>query len=349
MDSLLHNHITYRVCNKYSGTVGSVHLPLLLALKAILLSTAGISQPIMDNEAVTAFKRFLATPPCYSKILYSEADCSNSIIRSYYAVVCGDNYVYRTLEGSPNIDLPISTTNRNHSSIYVARWGNVRWMIAGYDLTIQTGQSDDLRVPDGSLYVNEILTLGFQHVQAGTFVWRGNHFEVKPSLLARELGVTENFRGEIVIEQGRVKKVIIKTAGVSEFQYDDSVTNIPMGLPSTISRLMPDGRCYKRFLIHNLTAANGQEELAAIFDPKQRIQPEIAVIHSLSNDVETVTDAQNPQLRKEVLAEQLIDFAHLTRQERARQSFLRRTFQVVLFLLVGFGVWRLYTQLIAAK
>lgn len=333
--------------NKHFALFCTMHLPLLITWTAILTSQTCLSQQssiATDDDAVTAFKRYLATPPCYSRVLFSEADCDNNVTRSYYAAVCGDNYVYRTLDGNPNIDFPISITNRNRSSIFVGRWGGMRWAIAGYNLTVQTGQSGSLRVPDGSVYVNEILTLGFQHVQAGTFVWRGNHFDVKPSLLARELGVTENLTGEIIIEQGRVKRMIIKTAGVSEFQYDDSVTNIPMGLPSIISRLMPDGHCYKRFFLHNLTAASRQEELATIFDPKQRIQPEIAVIHSLSNDVETVTDAQNPELRKGILAEQLVDFAHLTSQERARRSFLRRTFQVVLFLLVGFGVWRLWTR-----
>lgn len=304
-----------------------------------------------DSEAVTAFKRHLATPPCYSKILFADADCSNNVTRSYYAAVCGDNYVYRTLDGNEHIDLPVSITNRNRSSIYVGRWGDMRWAIAGYDLTIQTQSSLMPGSPDGSSYVfvNELLTFGFQHVQAGTFVWNGNHFVAKPSLFARELGVTENFVGEIVVEDDRVKRMIIQTAGVSEFGYDDPATNIPKGLPSTISRLTLDGHCYKRILIRNMTEASSHGELALLFDPHKRIQPEIAVIRVLSNGVETVTSAQDPQMRKEMLAEQLADFTHLTRRELAKRSFVQRTFLVIIVLLVGFGVWRVWKQRSAVR
>lgn len=284
----------------------------------VISSVHGISSDDLmnDSQAVIAFKKYLATPPCYSKILFSEADCSNNVTRNYYVAICGDNYVYRTLYGGENVDLPVSVTNRNRSSIYVGRWGDMHWAIAGYDLTIAIKPLPAQPRPDGSSYVfvNELLTLGFQHVQAGTFVWNGRYFEVKPSVFARELGRTENYSGEIIVEGGVVKKMIVKTAGISEFQYDNSVTNIPYGLPSVITRLTPEGRCVSRWIIHEMIAANSSDT-SILFDPKQRIQPDIAVIRVISNGIERIATAQNPQMRNNLLREQLADFAPLSQRE----------------------------------
>jgi hypothetical protein len=36
---------------------------------------------IGEEEAVARFKKHLASPPCYSRILYSEVSCSNTVIR----------------------------------------------------------------------------------------------------------------------------------------------------------------------------------------------------------------------------------------------------------------------------
>lgn len=299
-----------------------------------------------DTQAVVAFKRHLATPPCYSKILFSEADCNNNIVRRYYVAICDENYVYRSLYGNENVDLPISISNRNRSSVYVGRWRDMHWAIAGYDLTIEIQPSPTRPAPDGSSYVfvNELLTFGFQHVQAGTFVWRGDHFVAKPSLFARELGQTENFTGKIIVEDGLVKRMIVEKAGVSEFQYDDSTTSIPHGLPSVISKITADGHCTSRWLIHNMTKASA-EETAALFDPNQRIHPELVAIRVISNGVETVAKAQNPQMRKEILAEQLADFVSLTQRVAARRSFIQRTFMLVVFLLLVSGIWYLWKHI----
>ncbi len=321
------------------GYIKKTYLTIISTIKVCMIPAIA-ADIISDTQAVTAFKRHLATPPCYSKILYSEADCNNNIVRRYYAAICDENYVYRSLHRNENVDLPISMSNRNWSSVYVGRWRDMHWAIAGYDLTIETQPSPAKPAPDGSSYVfvNELLTFGFQHVQAGTFVWNGNYFVAKPSRFARELGQTENFTGKIVVEAGVVKKMIVEKAGVAEFQYDNSITTLPHGLPSVISKLTPDGHCTARWLIHEMTKAS-TEETATLFDPKQRIQPGLAAIRVISNGVETVIQPQNSQMRKEILAEQLADFVTLTQREAARRSFIRKTFMIVIFLLFGSGIW----------
>lgn len=318
-----------------------------LAIWAIISALEIIAaDPVNNIQAVIAFKKHLSTPPCYSRILFSEADCSNNVTRSYYVAICGDNYVYRTLYGGENIDLPVSVTNRNRSSVYVGRWGDMHWAIAGYDLTIAVNPLPAQPLPDGSSYVfvNELLTFGFQHVQAGTFVWNGRYFEAKPSVFARELGQTENLSGEIIVEGGVVKRMIVNTAGVSEFQYDTSGTNIPYGLPSIISRLTPDGRCTSRWIIHDMIKAV-PSDTAMLFDPKHRIQSDIAVIRVISNGVERIATAQNPQLRNNLLREQLADFVPLTQRELGRRSFVRSAFGVLVVLLTGLGIWRMHKKL----
>lgn len=298
-----------------------------------------------DSQAVLAFKKHLSTIPCFSKIVFSEADCQNNIIRSYYAAVCGLNYVYRTLDGKGDIDLPVSATNRNRSSIYVGRYGDMHWAIAGYDLTISIKPPADHLAPDGSCYVfvNEILTFGFQAVQAGTFVWRGNTFAAKPSQFARELGDTDNFTGEIHIEAGVVKKMIVHKDGMSEFSYATNGADVPHGLPLVVTRLAPDGSCRGRWIIHSMIPAN-REASDVHFDPYQRIQSDIAMVRVISNGVEYITHAQDQQLRNKVLTEQLADFAHLKKPMLAKQTFVQKAFLVVLVLLLGLGGWYFWRQ-----
>ena len=301
----------------------------------------------VDSEAVVAFKRHLATPPCYSRILYSAADCSNTVLRSYYAACCGDNYVYRQLTGYENIDLPVSYTNRNHSLVFGGRLGDTHWAIAGYDLNIDLQPALGRPPADGSLYVylNELLSFGSQHVQAGTFVWQGNHFEAQPSRFSQELGISKAFTGEIFLESGRVKRMVVKTSGIWDYGYDDAVTNIPVGLPTTITQVAQNGRCVSRFLIQRMTPGDPLGT-TALFDPKRQIDPEITILHTVSNGIETVTGAQNP-LVMQISVEELAPFA---RKEMARRSLIKRAVLWSVFTpSIGLALWLLWKKGRAGK
>ena len=298
--------LTYRQCYKHNMKSQSGNKRVIQALTRLVVFGHITLQPygansLTDSPDVAAFKRHLATIPCYQEIIFSESDCNNNITRTYYAAVCGADYAYRSLEGQPDLSLPISATNRNRSSIYVGRYGDKHWRIAGYDLFIDSSGNTKAMSVDGSSYVfvNEVMSFGFQHVQAGTFVWQGDHFTVKPSQFARELGQNEDFQGRIVVEGGRVKRMIIDGAGICDYEYGNEGEEVPRGLPIKISRITAEGYCFSRLVIHRLIPQAGKTA-SDLFDPYQRIQPDIAKVSLVSNAAVVTIHPKNPKLRNTI-------------------------------------------------
>lgn len=327
----------------------TVRISWIFLVLLCLVAALRAAEPALavDSEAVVAFKRYLATPPCYSRILYSTADCSNNVLRSYYAACCGDNYVYRQLTGFENIDLPVSHTNRNHSPIFGGRLGDTHWAVSGYTLNIDLQPAPGRPPPDGSLhvYLNQLLSFGSQHVQAGTFVWQGNHFEAQASRFSQELGVSGIFTGEIFVEAGRVKRMVVKGSGIWDYGYDNSSTNIPKGLPTTITQVKQDGRCVSRFIIQRMTPGDRTGD-SALFDPKRQIDPQITILQVVSNGIETVTGAQNP-LVKQITEEEL---GPLARKEIARRSRIQKAVLWSVFTpSIGLALWLLWKKHRAVK
>src|SRR5882724_1873534 len=192
-----------------------------------------------DEDMVEAFKQYLGNPPCFSRVIYSEVSCNNTVSRTEVGGWCGDSFFLRELTGSENLDLPVSINNRNQSTLYVGRLGDTRWQIAGYNLSISVqpnlakpdayaGMSDSMQVMLGAVF-----SLGSQHIQPGTFVWSGNKFKVQASPFAKQMGA-EEFDGEIVVADGKVTRMIVKGSGIWDYKYS-TTTNIPAGLPSEIT------------------------------------------------------------------------------------------------------------------
>ena len=245
-----------------------------------------------QDDAVEAFKKHLSSPPCFSKILYSEASCNDTVSQSFHAAYCGNSFFLRSLTGKENIDLPVSNTNRNRSTLYVGRLGDTRWQIADYQTTISilpdilkpdpyTDMSDSLQMSVGG-----IISLSSQHILPGTFVWSGNKFICKGTRFAAQFGYSE-FHGEIVVEGGFVTKMTIPGAGMWGYKYSQS-PNIPFGLPSEIISLGPHDVCLSKVLVQAMIVGNPSDELS-IFDPKGLVDSSLAVPRVLSNSVEIVS------------------------------------------------------------
>lgn len=298
-----------------------------------------------EEAAITKFKEHLSTPPCYSKILYSEASCNNTLIRSFHAACCRDSFFLRQLTGFENIDLPVSFTNRNKSPLYVGRLGDTRWQIAGYDLSLAvqavpdkadpiTGMSDAMKVMFGGM-----LCLGSQHVQPGTFVWNGNKFTAQATEFAKNFGYKQ-FEGEIIVESGLVSKMIVKGSGMWKYTYSNQSTNIPFGLPAEIIELGSDEKCQAKIVVQEMAPGDPLNE-PMLFDPKNRIDPTIAIVHIYSNNVQTVETNENP-LVTQINMEEVAPFAH--RLEVRRHKIRIYTVIVIVGITISFLLWMVWKR-----
>jgi hypothetical protein len=242
------------------------------------------------DDAVEAFKAYLAHPPCISKIIYSEASCNDTVSRTVVGGMCEDSFYIRQLMGSENLNAPISLTNRNQSVLYVGRLGDTRWQIAGYKLTLSiqpnlskpdpyAGMSDGMKT-----VLNGVVNLGSQHVQPGTFVWAGNKFTAKASSWARQFGA-ESFQGEIVVAEGLVKRMAITGSGTWDYKYSGA-TNLPLGMPSEIICGGSD-HCTSKIFIKEIIPSIPSDEMK-VFDPKERIDGAITTLSVYSNSIQIV-------------------------------------------------------------
>ena len=251
-----------------------------------------------SEDAVETFKNYLATPPCISRIVYSEVSCKNTVSRTLAAGRCGSSFYVRELMGSENLNLPISITNRNQSPLYVGRLGDTRWQIAGYNTTISvdpnlskpdsyTGMSDSMQTMVGGIF-----SLGSQHVQPGTFVWSGNKFKAKASPLAEQFGYKE-LDGEIVVAGGVVTSMIINGSGTWKYTYATSA-NLPVGLPSEIESIYGGGNdtCISKVIIREMIPAKLSDELN-VFDPRSHIDNSVTILKVLSNSIVVIQPVEN--------------------------------------------------------
>jgi hypothetical protein len=310
----------------------------MLAILCALIDARLLAQ----NDAVQAFKTFLSTTPCYSRIIYSELSCSNTLQRNWFAGYCGDNFFARDLTGFENPELPISATNHNRSAIYVGRYGETRWEFGGYDLILSIQPNPTQPDPIAAASDNEqcilgaVLTFGSQHVVPGSFIWSGNTFHAKPSKLAQQYGA-RRFDGTIYVKEGRVVRMTVKQSGTWEYRYSPS-SKVPLGVPSDIICVDENGKCLYQIHISEISSVTDTARLA-VFDPKTKIEQNVTVLEVLSNGVEVVKPHEN-QLVTQILKEEMRPFVKAEMERRSRRRIL--IVAVLLIFTAGFGImlWR---------
>lgn len=276
---------------------------ILLLLTLFHFSNLG-ARGTEDN--VEAFKRFLSTPGCFSKIIFSEATCNDVVSRTYHAGWCDGSFFLRQLSGFENINLPISTTNRNRSPLYVGSLVDTRWQIAGYKLSMSI--QPNVLNPDGyaamsdsmQIFTGAILSFGSQHVQPGTFVWSGNKFRAEASQLGKRYGYS-TFFGEIAETNGFVSTMTIEGSGTWSYRYGND-TKLPVGVPSEIITPGTNNGCVKKFIIRELVTRK-PDEVYDVFDPTRQIEPAVTVRSTWSNSLEIVKAVENPLVTAMVVEE----------------------------------------------
>jgi hypothetical protein len=298
----------------------------------IALEVAAISA-MADEDAVAAFKKHLSSPPCFSRIIYSEVSCNDTVSRTIYAAYCGDSFFIRQLTGSENIDLPIGASNRNSSPMFVGRMGDARWQIAGFGLTISqqpdaaradpyAGMSDDMRCVVGG-----IVGLSSQHLVPGSFVWNGNHFKAKASSIAAQFNVQE-FEGDITVEGGVVTKMVTRGAGAWTYKYSKS-SNVPFGIPSEITRIGRDSPCVSKVVIHEMVPGDPAEELLT-FDPKRFFDTNFMTMKQLSRGT-IVSQSKKPAALTKMEEDDLKP-STARAQEAAARTAKKRIYLLIVFV-----------------
>ena len=263
----------------------------------LILLILSVEQLRADQDQVEPFKKYLSSPPCISRIVYSEVSCQGTEKRSLAGGWCGASFYVRQLTGKENPDLPISETNPNWSVLYVGCLGDTRWQIAGYNLTLSTlpdlknrdpyaGMSDAMQIMLGG-----VINLGSQHVEPGTFVWEGTNFTVKASPLGQEYGFNE-FKGGVVVSNQEVVRMVIQGSGMWDYKYS---TNLPPGIPSEIVSRGGDIGCISKILIKKLTFTKPSSEMN-VFDPRNLIDKSVTILKVLSNGVVVVKPVSNPKV-----------------------------------------------------
>lgn len=287
------------------------------------------------DDQVEVFKKYLSNRPCISRILYSEMSCQGTEKRSLVAGWCGSSFYVRQVTGRENIDVPISETNRNWSPLYVGCLGDTRWQIAGYNLTLSVrpnlqnvdpyaGMSDAMQIMLGG-----VIALGSQHVQPGSFVWSGTNFTVQANPLGKQFGFND-FKGWIVVLNGRVVRMVIRGSGMWDYKYS---TNVPTGLPSEIINLGGNEACASKILIKEITFASESEEMN-IFDPRNHIDKSVTILKGLSNGIVTVKPKPNSKVA-EIAKQEMAAAVHseeVTKHSMARQV----TIAAVVLVSAGF-------------
>jgi len=298
------------------------------------------------EDMVEAFKRYLANPPCFSRIIYSEVSCNNTVSRTEVGGWCGDSFFLRELTGSENLDFPISLTNRNQSTLYVGRLGDTRWQIAAYNLSISvqpnlskpdayTGMSDGMQAMLGA-----VLSLGSQHVQPGTFVWSGNKFKVKASPFAKQFGA-EEFDGEIVVTDGKVARMIVNGSGTWDYKYPPN-TNILAGLPSEIIYGGNDN-CISKIIIKEMIPAKPSDEMK-LFDPRSQIDASVTILKVLSNSVVVVKPVPNQLLTKMAKEQFISDKTNIEQSAKTTTNTRVIILSIMLLLSVGFAIFAIRSR-----
>ena len=320
-----------------------VHADWIVKLLITVVISFSASQLRGADDAVEAFKTYLAHPPCISKIIYSEASCNDTVSRTLVGGWCGDSFFVRQLTGSENPDLPVSLTNRNQSVLYLGRLGDTRWQIAGYQLALSI--QPNLSKPDSYAGMSDsmitmlegVITLGSQHVQPGTFVWSGDKFTVKASSWARQFGAKE-FQGEIIVTGGLVARMIITGSGTWDYKYS-AATNLPLGIPAEIFCGGSD-HCRSKIMIKEMVPAMPSDEMK-IFDPKERIDKSVAILKVLSNSIVIVNPVRMGPLATQLAKEELPPTGNVNsvRPVQSSKTAVRLAIlSIILLSSIGFAI-----------
>ncbi len=250
----------------------------------------------MGAQPSDAFKEYLSSEPCISKIRFSEIACDNATVaKEYVGAVCGQNFFLRQLQAGDNPKFPISLTNRNRSSFFVGRSKSMRWQIADYEVTRSYDPNE--RKPDaytvGSdhlrLVFNDLLGMGAQHLEVGSAKWERNTYYALPFATYRQFATTEEslkrlFRGEVTITDGNVTGMALPASGKFKYSYD-ALKKLPVGIPSEIIWSDKIGGCLKKISIAEFQFGTTADDLSHMFEPDFHIVSEAAIPSVLSNSI----------------------------------------------------------------
>jgi RNA polymerase sigma factor (sigma-70 family) len=161
--------MTWLKVKLFGGCIASV---IIIISGALILNLSGAGTSLPDDSSVAAFKNYLSRPPRISRIVYSELETGRRVI----AAVDGENLYFREIKPGENPDLPIGAKNTMRGTPFVGRIGDMRWQIAGFNMT--KAFHADTNNPDpytsfadaARVILNGILNLGSQHVEPGSFI-----------------------------------------------------------------------------------------------------------------------------------------------------------------------------------
>jgi len=283
------------------GCISSV---IIIISGALILNLSGAGTSLPNDSSVVAFKNYLSRPPRISRIVYSELETGRRVI----AAVDGENLYYREIKPGENPDLPIGANNLMRGTPFVGRFGDLRWQIAGFNITKAfhadtnnqdpyTGFADAARV-----VLNGILNLGSQHVEPGSFIWKGNEFEVQSSVAFNyqfravetnragqqifKQPLPDKLQGTVTVKNGVITEMIINLSGKFTYEYDAKM-KLPFGIPSQIK----SGQ--GTYLIEKLVLAGNEGVNPEIFQPERYVAPELTILKIVSNNIVIVEPKPN--------------------------------------------------------
>lgn len=295
---------------------GYVAAAIIVAGGALILNLSGAGTNSMDDSSVAAFKNYLSRPPRISRIVYSELGTDRKIV----AAVDGENLYYRAIKPGENPDLPIGTKNTMRVTPFVGRIGDMRWQIAGFNMTkafhADTNHPDPITgFADGArVILNGILNLGSQHVEPGSFIWKGNEFEVQSSVAfnnrvhsveTNSAGqqifkplLPDQLTGKITAKNGVVAEMIINMSGRFTYEYDPKI-KLPKGIPSRIKNDQ------KTYLIEKFVLAGDEGVNPEIFQPERYVAPELTMLKVVSNNITIIEPKPNKLVDQIIIREEL--------------------------------------------
>lgn len=274
---------------KFAAGVG---VAALLAGGAATVVLSGNSVETRTNT-VAAFKQYLSTQPSISRISFVELRVANkkAIQRSYVAAYSQDGFYMRELKPDDNYLLPISSSNRMHSALFVGRYHDTSWQINGFG--VGKSISPNSRTPDpyamfsqnAQSILEATINLGSQHVQPGSYQWSGDEFAARPSAIMHQmLPGLASIRGKVIVREGRVVEMQNYESGTWLYEYEDS-TNRPAWFPAKIKHV--GGPNYAIDEIWEVLAVelSSSEDIAKNLLPEAHILPEVALVTLYSNSV----------------------------------------------------------------
>lgn len=258
-----------------------------LTLPIVVFASIGNQVSPAEPSRVEAFKLFLSSSACVSRIIFTdERDCDSKKLRTNLMAYCDGNYYLREIVALDNPEFPISRSNRMHSALFAGRRNGVRWQINGFGVGEAIAPNPDLPDPYSAfsealgVIAGGIINLGPQEVRPGSFVWDGDQFRAEENLSTRGTAVGRVFTGRILVDKGFVTQLTI--GPVKQFLYEyEASTNRPDWFPFKITLRM-QGKCTKRWVFHQAVLGNPYE-VAEVFAPEFHIAPEVRLVTLVSN------------------------------------------------------------------